>query len=109
MNTEMPETIWAWIPEILYGEFTASSKEKNPPAVEYHRAPAWRTDMENAPRDGRNIMAIRAKRGFSKIPNIIYWCEADEKWKHYQNHTVVAHEPTHWTDLITPPTEEKTT
>jgi hypothetical protein len=39
MTDKMPMNIWAWKPEILYGEFTASSTPKNPPAEEYvHKA-----------------------------------------------------------------------
>lgn len=34
----MPDELWAWRPDILQGEFTASSKRKDKPAVKYIRA-----------------------------------------------------------------------
>lgn len=35
---KMPDELWAWKPDILHGEFTASSKCHKAPAVEYRRA-----------------------------------------------------------------------
>lgn len=54
---EMPDEIWAWVPEILYGEYTASALEHKKPAVEYIRADAVQAKLDDQERQSKSALA----------------------------------------------------
>ena len=67
-------------------------------AAEILQSHEWRTDMENAPRDGEKVVVI-----VGGDPIITWW---DGFWQGYDG--PLWGEPTHWKPIDTPPDTQNT-
>jgi len=107
--TDTPERIWADQDNLTWVEADPEEAMKRE-EVEYVRAPAWRTDMDAAPKDGTRIELFCAINGHRAICRWTgeRWSmgEADNDDDEIAGLWLEFGSPTHWMPLSAAPRKE---
>lgn len=77
-------------------------------AAEALEAQEWRTDMENAPRDGDEILVGAHLPWHGWRADLVQWEEVKNNWWISGGMSAPPYEPTHWKPLDTPPDTQNT-